>query len=209
MEKLHKLGKTSFYKTSFQLGVDPSGTETRQRWKNARRLLNIRKNTQQMYSRVVFSRSVISVLFSGSSLIEMNFYTSFFLSLCYFRGVSKPPSKQKMNKLILLETNTFSAGGRTCFVLVTNALVLEMNALKTCIQTSPEHTQLAIATSDFQTELISRWLLLTGTHVRKQAVVTMLLYSPPSMLHPQVIYAIAFSAWLNGQQVDKVDKEND
>ena len=32
--------------------------------------------------------------------------------------------------------------------------------------------------------------------------VAMLLYSPASMLDPQVIYAIAFSAGLNGLQVD-------
>ena len=36
----------------------------------------------------------------------------------------------------------------------------------------------------------------------------MLSYSPASTLHPQV-YAIAFSAGLNGLEVDQVDKEND
>ena len=80
-----------------------------------------------------------------------------------------------------------------CFVLVMNALVLEMRS-------NFIPTQLHI-TSDFQTELVSR-LLLTGTHLRKRAVAIMLSYSPPSTLHPQVIYAIAFSAGLNRLQVD-------
>ena len=34
-------------------------------------------------------------------------------------------------------------------------------------------------------------------------------YSPSKMLHPQVIYTIAFSPGLNGLQVHEVDKEND
>ena len=55
-------------------------------------------------------------------------------------------------------------------------------------------------TSDFKTELASR-LLLTGTHLRKRALGNTLLYSPSSTLHPQLIYAVAFSAGLNGLQV--------
>ena len=54
---------------------------------------------------------------------------------------------------------------------------------------SPAHTHTHLATSDFQTELI---MLLYST----------ILYSTPSTLHPQVIYAIAFSAGLNSLQVD-------
>ena len=61
----------------------------------------------------------------------------------------------------------------------------------------PPHTATYVATSDFQTKLLSR-LLLTGTHLRKRAVAITLSYSPQSTLHPQVIYAIAFSAGLNG-----------
>ena len=38
--------------------------------------------------------------------------------------------------------------------------------------------------------------------VRILAVAMTLSYSPPSMLHPEVIYSIAFSAQLNGIQVD-------
>ena len=65
------------------------------------------------------------------------------------------------------------------------------------------HITTHVATNEFQTELISR-LLLTGTHLRKQAVAT-LSYSPANMLHPQDIYPIALSAGLNGPQVDEVD----
>ena len=45
--------------------------------------------------------------------------------------------------------------------------------------------------SDCQTELISRWLLLIGTHLGKQVAVIMLLYSHPSTLHPQLIINVS------------------
>ena len=48
-----------------------------------------------------------------------------------------------------------------------------------------------------------------ATHLRNQGVAFMLSYSPPRMVHPQVIYAIAFSAQLNSLQVDLVDREVD
>ena len=57
-----------------------------------------------------------------------------------------------------------------------------------------------VAISDFQTELLSR-LLLKGIHLRKR-MLARLSYSPVSTLHPQVIYAVAFSAGLNGLHVD-------
>ena len=71
----------------------------------------------------------------------------------------------------------------------------------------PPHTATLIATSDFQAELLSK-LLLKGTHLRKWAVGT-LSYSPASTLHPHVIYALAFSAGLNGLQIQQADREND
>ena len=67
-----------------------------------------------------------------------------------------------------------------------------------CSNFSRAHVQ--VATSNFQTELLLR-LLLTGTHVWKRVVAT-LLYSPVCTLHPQVTYAIVFSAGLNSLQVD-------
>ena len=97
------------------------------------------------------------------------------------------------------------------FALVMNALVLEKNVFKVRVQTltpphAHAHTHLhtcmySVATSDFQTELLSK-LLLIGTHLQKWAVAIMLLYSPPSTLHPQVIYTITFSTGLNSLQVD-------
>ena len=64
----------------------------------------------------------------------------------------------------------------------------------------PAHTATHVGTSDFQAKLFSK-LLLIGIHLRKRAVAT-LSYSPTSTLHPQVIYAIAFFAGLNGAEVD-------
>ena len=73
--------------------------------------------------------------------------------------------------------------------------MLETNALKV-----PAHTATRVGTSDFQTEALSK-LLLTGTHLRKGAVAT-LLYSHASTPLPQVMYALAFSAGLNGVEID-------
>ena len=52
-------------------------------------------------------------------------------------------------------------------VLDTNTVVLEMNTLKTRVRIWATHN---IATIDFQTELMLRWLLWTGTYVRKWTV---------------------------------------
>ena len=68
---------------------------------------------------------------------------------------------------------------------------------KSSTSKAEEHPILGAA---YGPELVSK-LLLTGTHLRKRAVAT-LSYSPASTLHPQVIYAIAFSAGLNGVEVD-------
>ena len=88
---------------------------------------------------------------------------------------------------------------RTSFALVTDTCVLEMNELKRMFKLQP-HTVTHVATSDLQTELLST-MLLTGTHLRKRAM-AMLFYSHASTLYPQVMYAIAFSAGLNGLQVN-------
>ena len=65
----------------------------------------------------------------------------------------------------------------------------------------PPNTATHLTTSDFQTELFSK-LLLTGTHLRTGRSRALVLTS--STLHPQIIYAIAFSAGLNGLQVTKL-----
>ena len=94
-------------------------------------------------------------------------------SLATFKLNSFPPItiSHCRQTCLSLVTNIFCAGDehywqwrRTCFTLETNTLVLEMSALKMLVRTSTTHTQLA--TSDFQTKLISRWSLVTATHLR-------------------------------------------
>ena len=69
------------------------------------------------------------------------------------------------------------------------------------------HTQLA--TSDFQTDLRQRWLVLTSTHLRKRAESRSRTHLRVYATSTSYIYAIAFSARLNGLQVNQVDREND
>ena len=76
-----------------------------------------------------------------------------------------------------------------------NALMLETNALKACVQTSPTHT------TSYQQLSNGTYLVTIGTHLRKWVVAITLSYSPPNMVHPQVIDAKAFSAGLGGLQV--------
>ena len=72
----------------------------------------------------------------------------------------------------MLETNTPSAGDKHfwClrqmrFTLETNTLGIKMNTLEMSIGTSATRTLLA--TNDLQTDLSSRWLLLTDTNIQK------------------------------------------
>ena len=65
------------------------------------------------------------------------------------------------------------------------------------------HTHTQLATSDFQTDHMLRWLLLAGTHLRIQGGI-MLSYSLPSTLHPQVTYMyICYGPIRNLQPVSK------
>ena len=76
-----------------------------------------------------------------------------------------------------------------------------MNALKTRVEFQ-SHTATHVATSDFQTQFLSR-LPLTGTHLRKEAVPRSRAHlQVQCMLHRHVIYAVLFSAGLNSLQVD-------
>ena len=88
---------------------------------------------------------------------------------------------------------------------VTNALMLETNASKTRVETSATTHATHVPNSDFEEELISK-LLLICTHLRKRCAVLVLTCE---YAHPQVAYAIAFSAGLNCFQVHYVGKEND
>ena len=79
---------------------------------------------------------------------------------------------------------------------MTSVLVLDTNEFEADSNFCPTHAT-HVANSDFEGELISK-LLLTGTHLLKRPYS----YSPASTLHPQIAYAIAFSAGLNGLQAD-------
>ena len=84
--------------------------------------------------------------------------------------------------------NTFS------YTIVTNILALETNALKAWVK-NPPHTDAHVPTSDFQAELVMKFLL-TGTHLQKRVVAT-LPYSPVSTLHPQVTVYKQERSWLD------------
>ena len=62
---------------------------------------------------------------------------------------------------VLFWSQTLWCCRQTHFVLEINILVLETNELKISVRTSVIHTQLA--TSDYKTKLMSRWLLVTAT----------------------------------------------
>ena len=115
------------------------------------------------------------------------------------RTATPPPQR-----LLILLLNTDSVNSvrflqswktvDTSLVLETNPLVLEMNVLKMNVRTSATHTHThththtasytCTCTSDFHSDLMSSWLVhvLTGTHLRKQAVAVMLSYLPLSTL---------------------------
>ena len=69
--------------------------------------------------------------------------------------------------------NTFCAADEHVSDWRRTGFALETNTLKRSVWTSATHTQLqctCVATSDFQTELMSRWSLVTSTHLQKQAL---------------------------------------
>ena len=133
--------------------------------------------------RVVFSRSFISrpdpVLLSEPSLTEMKFHRNFPWPLSFFGGFPNYiPNRRR--------TRVYCAGDERA---------------ENVRSTSATRTKLA--TTDLRTELNSRWLLLTATHLRNGAVLAIKLsYSPPSTLHPQVNYAVAFSSGINVFQLN-------
>ena len=102
--------------------------------------------------------------------------------------------------------NTLLCRRQTRLVLEMNTLVLETNMLKMSVRTSATPKQLA--TGNFETDLGSRYLLLTSTHLRKWAVSRLRTHLWGYATSTSCIYAIAFSAGLNGLQVDQVDREN-
>ena len=138
---------------------------------NARRLPDVCKNTQQMYMQgsllAFFHLCLVSVLFSGPSLTEMQFYRSL-LSLVsvLFGGVSKPCSKQKTNGFIVLEMNTFCVGGTNKFCASDECFSTgdeRIENVHSNLTPPPTHTATYVATSDFQIEFVLRLLLSTPT----------------------------------------------
>ena len=57
-------------------------------------------------------------------------------------------------------------------------------------------------TASYQCLSSRTYFEMIATHLQKRAIVITFTYSPLSVLHPQVMYAIAFSAGLNSLQVD-------
>ena len=101
----------SYPKTSFQLRMKLK--KEQKQGKNERTQKDC-PTSAKTYSRcrVDFLRSFIfalhvSVLFSAPSLTEMNFLENFFPSFRFLGGFFKPPSKEKTNSFIVLQTNTF------------------------------------------------------------------------------------------------------
>ena len=84
----------SLSKTSFHLRIDGAEKrlETRQRWKNARRLQDICESTQQMFGSLLafFHPCLASILFSAPSSLKWNeILEKLFTSFCSFWGVFK------------------------------------------------------------------------------------------------------------------------
>ena len=85
--------------------------------------------------------------------------------------------------------------------MVNAFIVLQMNTLEQEKNAFCAIAQNAFFLLYYSDDRFSANLLLTGTHLRKWAVVS-LSYSLASTLYPQVIYAIVFSAGLSGLEVD-------
>ena len=86
--------------------------------------------------RVVFLRSFISALFL--SFFQRSFTETFPYFLFFLEGfLNHLPNTHVEDKYIYCAGDEyFLSGEQMRFALVTNALVLETNALKTCVQTS-------------------------------------------------------------------------
>ena len=112
---------------------------------------------------------LVCALFSSPSLLKMQFCRTFSLVSVSFFRVSKPTSiKNSFQGTCSFcyspPPNSTSCCRWTHFMLDFNILVLKTNTLKITFELHPDtHTQLHVATRDFQTGLMSRWLLPTST----------------------------------------------
>ena len=145
---------------------------------------------------------LVSILFSAPSLLQMKFFQKLFTpSLCSFWGISKPIFTSEYD--ITLQTNASIASNEiasathlriryhttdeTRLSLATKAFCAgpETNIFGTGDERVSRwrqtrwkrafelqlHTQLA--TSDFQTELLSRWSLVTTTHLQNTGAIAL------------------------------------
>ena len=111
--------------------------------------------------KIVFLHFFISAMFLsffGSILNWSEYSQKLFSCCCSFGGFLNHLPNRSRTRLMCWRRSLFVLGQR-CFALLTNALVLEMNVLKTGIQTSAPfthspltHTATYVATNDFQTE---------------------------------------------------------
>ena len=151
--------------------------------KECRRTTDICKNTQQMLGSLLafFHLCLASALFSAPSLTEMKFQRNIFLNFRCFSGVT---FRIEDERVYCVADEHYWRGKETRFALYSDERFIAggANVFKTQVQTSAPspHTPTRLATSDFRTKLISRWLLLARTHLRKRAVAITLSYSPSS-----------------------------
>ena len=134
--------------------------ETRQIWKNARRLPDICKNTQQMScSLLAFFISAFFVIFSGPSLTEMKLYGNFFLVLIILHEFSKPNSKKVEDEAVYCAGDEhFWHRIQTCFALVTN-WYWRWTWWKCAFKLQPPPPTHTASYQQLSSKHISRWLL--------------------------------------------------
>ena len=147
----------------------------------------------RIFLRSFISALIVSVLFSAPSLTEMNVYREIiFPNFRSFSGVKfRTPTRSLCcrRKLLALERNAFSASGERFSAGGERIQSASSNFSPNPPPPLPIHTRLA--TSDFQTKLISRWLLIARAHLQKRAVAIKLLCSPYATPTYIVIHAIA------------------
>ena len=131
-------------------------------WEHKKTTLNL----QKVYSRCsvvflcCFHPCLVSVHYSGQSLLGWIFSETFSLLSVVFWGVPKELPKK---------TNTLLCWRRVLSALKTDAFSAATIAWKSALELQP-HTCTQQDTNHFQTDVTSKWLLLTGTYLWKPAV---------------------------------------
>ena len=183
---------------------DRNKAEMQERKKSTRHLQKIhsRCRVHTLYSLLVFFHvCLVSVLFSGPFQTEMKFYRNFFPSLCSFSAFFFKTTFQIENECLLYWKQTLLAWEMNTFCASDECLSAGNERVENT-RSNFTHTQ----TASYEWLSNRTYLEMIATHryspPSKWEVATTLSYSPLSTLHPQVTYAIAFYAGLNGLQVD-------